>query len=524
MSTHKPNPFSKHQGIVQAAGVISLGTLSSRILGFVRDMVIARLFGIYLAAQAFVVAFKIPNLLRDMLGEGAANAAFVPVFSEYAVKKSRDEFWELANVVLNLLMVALAVVTLGGILLAGVIVPLIAPGFAVSPEKLHLTVSLTRMLFPYLLLVSLAAYAMAILNSLKHFSIPAFAPCFLNISIVLCALYLGQGARGLAIGALIGGFLQLAVQVPLLYRKGFRWRPLLRFRHPDALRIGRLLVPRMAGSCIYQLNNFVDTIFGSFVWVVGEGGVAVLYFAYRILVFPLGIFSTALSQAVLPTFAREALEDDPALLRGTLSWALRMTFFLLCPAAVGCIILAYPIIETIFAGGRFDLSSARMTALTLACYSIGLPMYGGNRILQSCFFSLKDTRTPMRIAGFALVMNIVLNAVLMYPLRIAGIALATALSGITTFGILFVLLGKRLRWACDRQLLISAMRILGASLGMGAVCLFLGKGWYAQTAALHKWLSLLALVITGISIYVALCSLLKVGELDEAARLLKRER
>ena len=301
-----------HQAIIKSAGIIGIATFCSRLLGFLRDLVIARLFGVYVYAQAFVIAFRIPNLFRDLVGEGATNAAFVPVFSEYTVKHSKEEFWELANVVLNLLLVIVSAITILGIIFSPLIVRLIAPGFVADPEKLATTIKLNRIIFPYIILVSLAAYAMGILNTLRHFSVPAFAPCLLNISIIVFALLFGEGIKGLATGVLVGGFLQLAIQVPVLYKKGFRLRLFKRFRHPAAKTIGLLMVPRMFSSCLYQLNNFVDSIFGSLGFIVGEGGVAVLYFAYRLIQFPLGIFSASLSQAILPIFSTQALEDSHA--------------------------------------------------------------------------------------------------------------------------------------------------------------------------------------------------------------------
>ena len=330
MSTGK-SQANPHHLIAKSAGIIGFATLCSRILGFMRDVVIARLFGVYIYAQAFVIAFKIPNLLRDFVGEGATNAAFVPVFSEYTVSHTKEEFWELANVLLNLLLVILTAITLLGIIFSPLIVRLIAPGFIASPEKLAATIRLNRIIFPYILLISLTAYSMGILNSLKTFAIPAFAPCLLNISIIVFALVFGEGIKGLALGVLVGGILQLAVQIPALYKKGFRLRLLCNFKHPAVKVIGRLMLPRVMSSSIYQLNNFVDSIFGSLAWIVGEGGVAVLYFSYRLIQFPLGIFSTALSQAILPTFSTQALEGNHDKLKQTLSWGLRATGFLLIP-------------------------------------------------------------------------------------------------------------------------------------------------------------------------------------------------
>jgi len=514
-----------NKSIAKSASIISFATLCSRLLGFIRDVVIARLFGVYIYAQAFVIAFKIPNLLRDLVGEGATNAAFVPVFSEYTVKHSKKEFWELANVVLNLLLVILMVITLLGIIFSPLIVRLIAPGFISDPYKLATTVRLNRIIFPYILLISLTAYSMGILNSLRHFAIPAFAPCLLNISIIVFALLFGEGIKGLALGIMIGGVLQLAVQIPVLYKKGFRLALFKKFKHPAAKIIGKLMLPRILSSCIYQLNNFVDSIFGSLAWIVGEGGVAILYFAYRLILFPLGIFSTALSQAILPTFSTQALEDNYAQLKQTLTFGLRATFFVMLPASIGFMVLAHPIISTLFSGGRFDAYSITYTANALFFYSIGLFAYGATRILQSCFFALKDTVTPTKVAALALVINVVLNSILMFPMKISGLALATSLSGITTFFVLFFILKKRLQPFNIRGISSSFVRIFVASLGMGAVCYFISqKNIILVNGILGRFINLGLVIILGLVSYLLFCFIFRVREMQELWRWLSKKK
>lgn len=513
MSTSKSS-----QDVARSAALIGLATLCSRILGFVRDIVIARLFGVYLYAQAFVIAFRIPNLLRDLVAEGAANAALVPVFSEYSVRHQRKEFWELANVVLNLLLVILMSLVLLGIILAPVIVRVIAPGFISSPEKLETTIRLTRWLFPYILLISLTAYSMGILNSLRHFAVPAFAPCLLNVSIIVFALLFGEGIKGLALGVLVGGVLQLAIQVPVLYRKGFRLSLFRHFRHPAAKTIGALMLPRVLSSSIYQLNNFVDSIFGSLAAIVGEGGVAVLYFSYRLIQFPVGIFSNALTQAILPTFSVQALEVDRTTLRDTLSWGIRATNFVMVPASVAFMVLAYPIVSTLFGGGRFDAYSSRLTSTALFFYSIGLCAYGGTKILQACFFGLKDTVTPAKVAALSLALNIVLNSILIFPLKIAGIALATSISGIVAFFLLFRSLKKRLDGLGGKEIIFSFLRILCASIGMGLIC------YFVIGTPVNRYLALTLTIVSGLLSYIVFCFIFRVSEIEGVWRLLSRRK
>ncbi|MDD5464785.1 MAG: murein biosynthesis integral membrane protein MurJ [Candidatus Omnitrophica bacterium] len=507
MSTNKYSLNSQNQAVARSAGVISLATLASRILGFIRDIVIARLFGIYVYAQAFVIAFRIPNLFRDLVGEGASNAAIVPVLSEYNLKRPKEEFWELANLLLNLLLVILSAITILGIIFSPLIVRLIAPGFIASPDKLQATINLNRMIFPYILLIGLSVYAMAVLNSLKNFTVSAFAPCFLNISIIICSLLLGEGTKGLATGVLLGGILQLAVQVPVLYKKGFRPKLKLDFKHPGLIQIKKLMLPRLASSGIYQLNNFVDSIFGSLAAVVGDGGVAVLYFAYRLIQFPIGIFSNAIAQAILPTFSTQVLEDSHENLKITLSWGLRAVLFVMLPITALFMVLAQPLVFTFFGGGRFDSHSGFLTSNALFFYSIGLCAYGSTKILQCCFFALKDTATPAKIAGLALVMNVILNTLLMFPLKTGGLALATSISGIAVFFLLFFILGRRLGGFGERKILFSFLRIFAASSCMAGVCFLVNRA-----------LNLGWALFCGVLSYIVFCFIFGVVELKELIR------
>lgn len=526
-SSLQPSAVSRggigRKSVVKSALLVGFATLCSRVLGFFRDMVIARLFGVYVYAQAFIIAFKIPNLFRDLLGEGAANAAFVPVFSEYIIKHNKEEFWELVNVALNFLLVILMVITVSGMVFSPLLVRLIAPGFTLDAHKFDTTVLLTRMLFPYCLLIALSAYAAAILNSLKHFSAPAFAPCFLNISIITLAMVFGQGIKGLSLGVLIGGLLQLAIQLPVLHKKGFRMNYFMkRFKHPAVKEIKRLMVPRIFSSAVYQLNNFVDSCFGSFVLIAGEGAVAGLYFAYRLIQFPLGIFSNALSQVILPAFSDYAVNDEKDKIKHMLSFGLRATFFVMLPASAAFMVLARPLITLLFGGGKFDGYSITMTSKTLFFYSIGLFAYGATKIMQSCFFSLRDTRTPTKIAALALIVNIVLNAILMFPMKLSGLALATSLSGINTFVILFLILRKKLYPFDIKPVVISFAKILGASVLMAVVCYGVCAKIVFGSGILSKVLDLTLVVMVGIISYGFFCFILKVQEMRQVWRVVMK--
>ncbi len=495
--------MSSRKHIIKSAGIIGSATVVSRILGFARDILIARFFGTARYAQAFVVAFRIPNMLRDLIGEGATNAAFVPVLSEYSETRKREDFWHLANVLLNVVLIALAIVTLLGVAFAPVIVRLIAPGFINDPEKLKVTIYLTRLMFPYILLVGLLAYSMGVLNSLKHFSAPAFAPAILNLSIIICALARQGSVSALATGVLVGGVLQLALQVPVLFAKGFRFSFASGLYHRAVKKIGILLVPRVLGSCVYQINIFVNTILASLSHIVGADGVAALYYANRIFQFPLAIFGIAIAQAALPTMSREALESGLSKLKETLSFSLRAVNFIMLPASLGLIVLARPITSALFERGMFGSYSTSITAGALVFYSIGLFSYAGIKILVSCFYSLKDTLTPVKIASISLILNIVLSIMLMFPLKISGLALATSISGSFNFFLLFFILRKKIGSIDGLRILGSFLKVLLASVFMAVIIYF---------TAYMIGFNLFLVILIGILSYILAVFLLDIKE------------
>ncbi len=512
--------MSTNKTIAHSASIIGGFTLLSRVLGFIRDVVIARMFGTGMHSQAFVVAFRIPNLLRDMVAEGAVNAAFVPVFSEYSARKSKEEFWHLANCLLNLLLIVLAALTILGVVFSPWIVRLIAPGFSADTLKFQETVRLTRIIYPYLLLVALSAYSMGILNSLKHFSLPAFAPCLLNISIIVFAVICGEGTLGLALGVLAGGVLQLAVQVPMLYKKGFRWRPALELRHPGIRQIGKLILPRIFSSCIYQFNLFVDTMLGSLAHIVGQGAISALYFANRVFQFPLGIFGIAIAQAALPTLTCQALEDNLDNFKKTLNFSLIAVFLIMLPVSALMVVLSRPIVAALFQGGRFDVYSAEITAGALLFYALSLSFYAANKVLVSGFFSLKDTKTPLKITAASLLINIVFNLILMYPLKLKGLALATSLSGGINFFILFHSLRKKIGplggWYLSRvfaKILFSSFVASGAGFWVYGWCL----------AGIPPLLKVGAAGLSGLVIFVLGALILDLAEIKKVIQWVLRK-
>ena len=515
MSTNKSAPEPSHRHIAKSASVISLATVASRILGFIRDILIAKLFGTASHAQAFVVAFRIPNLLRDLIGEGATNSAVVPVFSEYLVQHKREEFWRLFSVVLNLFLIFSAVITILGIVFTPLIVRIIAPGFTHEPAKLLLTIKLTRIMFPYLILIGLTAYSMGVLFTFKSFFTPAFSPCLLNIAMIFAALIASTRMQepiiGLAIGVVVGGILQLAFQIPPLYKKGMVIMKVRDFSHPGVKKIGKLLLPRVFGSAVYQLNLVVDTVCASLANIVGEGAVAAIYYANRVIQFPLGVFGIALASVILPTMSGYAASNDLEKLKTTLSFSLRSIFLVMFPCTVILIVLSNPIIRLLFQRGEFSSYSTRITAWALLFYTLGLFAYSGVKILVSSFYSLQDTVTPVKVATISLAVNAALNLILMWPLKVGGIALASAISAMVNYFMLYSLLEKKIGKLTKglRQYFFK----LAIAAALMAILLF--SIWQNLFINFPFLMRFVIAVFSGVAGFIAFCFLLKIKEMQE---------
>lgn len=517
--------MSSNKSIARSAGIIGSATLLSRILGFIRDMIFAAFFGTGMYAESFVVAFRIPNLLRDLIGEGATNAAVVPILVEELSGSGRDKFWKLANILLNLILVILTVLTLSGFILSRPIVIAIAPGFIADPVKLDITINLTRAIFPYLVLIGLAAYCMGVLNSIKHFTTPAYGPAVLNIALIVCMLVWRQDIIGLVAGVLLGGLLQVAIQVPPLLKSGMVFDQRA-FIHPKVKKIGRLLIPRVFGTGIYQINVFFSTVLASIGNIAGEGAVAALYFSNRILQFPLAIFAIALAQAALPTLSGHIASNDMERFRKSINFQLRTISFILVPASAGLISLAAPITKVLWERGAFDVYSTNITAYALLFYAFGLLSYGVIKILVGAFYSMQDTKTPVKVAAVSLVVNIVLNLILMFPLKVGGLALATSVSGTVNAAILLVILKRRLATFYEKQLLGSFLKILISSAIMGIFaswCYGYMTTRIFESGRLYAAIGLAVTIAASTVFYIILCHILKVDELKELKRwILKR--
>ncbi len=527
MSAFDGSP-SENRRVARAASTVGSFTFLSRILGLVRDMVVALFFGAGMAADAFFVAFRIPNLLRRLFAEGSLSIAFIPVFTEYLQKRSRGEAFELARVVLTLLSLLLAVVTVLGVLGAPWIVRIQAYGFGGAGEKVALTVLLTRITFPYIFFISLVALFMGILNSLNHFAAPAAAPIFLNVGIIGAVLWLSphcpQPVIGLAVGVIIGGALQVLLQVPWLLQKGVSLRPRWMPGHPGVSRIGRLMLPAVFGSAVYQLNQFIGTLLASF---LPQGSVSWLYYADRIVQFPLGVFAIAVSTAALPSLSRQVAEEGLQAFRGTLSYALRLVFFITLPSMAGLMVLSHLIVRVLFERGAFQAVATGMTSQALIFYCAGLWAFSGIRVLVSGFYALQDTKTPVKAAFIALLVNAGCGLALMGPLQHGGLALALSIASAVQFFFLALLLGRRSRGLDGRRLARSLGVSLVSSTAMSAALLWLYRVWWnpgSGTGTGELILGLGALVLAGAGLYFALCRLLGSEELTSVLRMVQRGR
>lgn len=509
--------------LARSTGALAAATGVSRILGFVRDLLIAQRFGTLAQAQAFVVAFRLPNLIRDLVAEGAVTSAFVPVLSRARATGTPDNFWRLGQALCTRVTVAVCAIGLAGVLGAPVLVRLIAPGFAAEPEKFALTVTLTRVLFPLISLVGLWAYFMGLLNSLRHFTVPALGPAILNVAMIAGCVWVvprvTPGALGLALAVLVGGVLQLVVQLPVAARLGFRWQ--WRWRHPGSRDVLRLLGPRTAGAAVYQVSTIVHTALASLSPVVGEGAVAALYYANRLVQLPLALFGTASAQASLPMLSEQAAHKDWAEFRGTLVTVIRMVAFVILPSSVGLMVLAFPIIGGLFERGAFDHAATVMTAQVLICYAPGLLAYALSKVLSGAFYALHDTRTPVRLAVEATAANLLLSLLLMGPWRVNGLAAAAAVANSLNAYRLLQRLEVRLGEPLVQPLAAPVLRMLAASLAMGAGCWWL---WRAGSFDRHPLIGLPVVIGLGLGLYAAACAVLGVRELATAWRWVERWR
>jgi len=514
----------ENEKVARAAGVVGLATMLSRVFGFIRDMVVAGFFGAGLVTDAFFVAFRIPNLLRRLLAEGSLTVSFVPVFTEYLKKRSRQEALELADVAFTSLSVVLVVVSIAGVLFAPFIVAVMAPGFVKHDVQYELTVLLTRFMFPYIFFISLVALCMGILNSLRHFAAPALSPVVLNISMILAALLLrdffSEPVFSLAVGVMVGGVLQLAMQWPFLLKMGVRLRPNFRFRHPGLKRIGLLMMPAAFGAAIYQINVFIGTVLAS---LLPKGSVSYLYYADRIVELPLGVFAIAVGTAALPSLSDQVARGEFEDFKKTISFSLRLILFITVPATVALLALREPILSVLFQRGAFDAAATVKTAEALLYYTLGLWAFSVIRVIVSAFYSLQDTKMPMKAAIVALIVNVAASIMLMGPMRHGGLALATSLASAVNVFVLGIVLKKRIGSYLNRDFYRSLCKVSAASLVMWLSILLVETiiPWRIAGPLDQRLLFLTMSVMSGLTTYFAASWALKCPEMVMVIRTVK---
>jgi putative peptidoglycan lipid II flippase len=503
---------SEHESqVVRALGSVGAATLASRVLGFVRDMVVALAFGAGPTTDAFFVAFRIPNVLRRLLGEGALSASIVPIFTEYLVTRPRVEFERMFRAVLGVGLTVLCGVTVIGVVAAPWLVRLFAPGFAAEP--LALTVALTRLMFPYLVLVGLGALVMGALNAEGRFFTAALAPAVLNVgmivSVLLLAPQLPQPIFALAIGVLAGGVGQLLVQVPDLLRAGIPLRPSWMPSHAALRRIGGRLVPSVFGLAGVQVTVFVNTLLAS---LLPSGSISYLYYADRVMEFPLGVFGIALASASLPAMSRQVAVGDTVGLARTVNFALRLSCYVAIPASVGLIALQMPITRLLFQRGQFGPVETAATAWALGWYAVGLTGFSTTRIVAQAFYALGDSRTPVRLALMAVGVNVVVAVAVMWPMGHGGLALASSVAGYVNLALLLRAFRRRIGSLGGREIAASLGRTAGAALAVALWCALVVWAWPvpAKPASAAAWLA--AAIGGGCVVFLAASTLLRSDE------------
>ena len=505
--------------------------MTSRLLGLVRDQVLASMFGAGNAMDAFNVAFRIPNLVRDLFAEGAMSAAFVPVFMRQLASGERQAAWRLGNNVINALLVVTGLLVLLGVVFARPLVTAFAADYARVPGKLELTILLTRMMLPFLTLVAVAAVFMGMLNSLQRFFIPALAPATFNVATILCALLLAAvmpqfgwpPITALAIGALVGGVAQLLVQWPLLHHEGFVYTPFLDWRQDALRRVLLLMGPGTIGLAATQVNVFINTVLAT---REGTGAVSWLNYAFRLMYLPTGLFGVSIATATVPAVSRHAARDDDSGVRSTLADGLSLMLVLNVPATVGLIVLSHPIVRVIFERRAFLPSDTIATAAALQYYAVGLLGYSIVRIASPTFYALGDSRTPVQVSVAAVLVNAGLNIALARLLGYRGLALGTSIAALFNAGGLLWLLRRRLGGLDDRRILNSLARIAIASLAMGTAAVFVSRAldvWIGGDAFLSQALRLLLIIVSSLVVLGVTAHVLRIQEFREAIALaLKR--
>ena len=491
--------------LFKSTAIVSSMTLISRILGFVRDMLIARIFGVDVATDAFFVAFKIPNFLRRLFAEGAFAHAFVPVLADYKEQGSKAALKLFVDRTAGSLALILMLITLIGIVAAPLLILLLAPGFAWQGTQHDLAVLMLQITFPYLLFIGLVAFAGGILNAHGKFAIPALTPVFLNICMIAAAIWLAplmnEPVMALAWGVFAAGVVQLLFQLPFLMRLGLMPRFRLGFNDPGVKKIIGLMLPAIFSVSITQINLLLDTLIASFLTI---GSVSWLYYSDRLVEFPLGILGLALGTVILPSLAKNHAAEDKAAFSNSLDWGLRLVFLVGMPATIGLLLLAEPMLSTLFQYNEFSVRDVHYAGMSLRAYSIGLLGYILIKVLVPGFTSRQDMKTPVRYGFYAMIVSLVLNVVLVFPLAHAGLALATSLGAFFNAALLLKKLLQENVYQPASGWWLFFIRVFLASTAMSTTLYYLvDASWWNQWSSEDRVINLLKWIVIGIAIYTA---------------------
>ena len=527
----KEGDGSASSHLAKSAGIIGTATLTSRVLGLIRDQVLAYLFGAGNAMDAFNVATRIPNLMRDLFAEGAMSAAFVPTFTRYLAKHGKSHAWRLGNQLLSALIVATGLIVIAGIILAEPLTRTLAGAYSAVPEKLELTVLLTRIMMPFLTLVAAAAALMGMLNSLNRLFTPALSPAMYNVGIIASGALLVPMMPGLgldpivaiAIGALVGGVGQVAIQFPALYREGFRFHFGFTLTDPGLRDVLRLMGPGTLAGAAVQINLLVNMVLAT---GEGTGAVSWLGYAFRVMYLPIGLFGVSIAAASLPTVSRHAAHEDLKGMRETISRALRLMLMLNVPATIGLIALGHPIVQLIFERGSFSSIDTVSTTAALLFYAPGLVGYSAVRIAVPAFYALGNSLLPAYISMATVALNIALNLILVNLIGYQGLALGTSVAAIANALVLLIVLNRRLGGLNIKQIITTGVKIALASLAMGMAAT-LTHSWlilsWVSDNFLTRFGSITVSIGVGLIVLVIASRLLQLTELDQAWQQLRKK-
>lgn len=516
--------MSDRKKITAAAAVLSSATLMSRFAGLARDIVIASIFGAGFGSDAFFMAFTIPNLLRRFFAEGSLSAAFVPTFTQVRDQNGELEAQRIVRICWSLLLVVMIVVTVCGMFASPWLVKMIGGGFSSVPGKIELTIHLTRLMFPYIFFVSLLSLLTGVLNVYGHYFIPAFSPLILNLSMIIGAVVLHQQlaipVESLAWGVLIGGFLQLMMTLPVMRRYGFNLKLCFHWRDAVVQRIARLMIPGIFGVAIYQINVVVTRLLSSF---LEQGSVSYLYYGQRLFEFPQGIFVVSLAQAVLPTMSRQAAQGKMDEVKESLRYALSLIVLITVPAAAGLVVCASPIYSQLFMNGAFSFADVNQTALALAAYAPGLLFVGISRVVVPTFYAMNDTKTPVWISFWTLIVNVVFGLILMEHYQHIGLAFALTLSSIFNAIVLLFLLQRRLGGMALGSVAVICGKVCVATAVMASIVHYvLAWGHWQLGLTAANLCVLIGAICCGMIAYLICCYIVKIKEVHDVVALVKK--